>query len=257
MTHHLRIANSDAPTRQIGDFAQTETAINIRRSLDLVGSIKGGALTMISGATGIGKTFALKAYQNEKDAIYFQAAKGEGTPRDFANVFFQYFLGGSPGFSSISEARALVTFYMGKRTLIVDEAQYLDQRSRVSSQKGELFEWLRAASEDGGFSIVFAGDRSLADIIGRFPQLQSRMVRPVIIDSVSIADVTAILEGTPFTGREAVYALHAIGRLPGGLRNVKNVLRMATAFAGDTVPNTAHLKAAIVEMKLAPSGVRK
>tara|TARA_R110002074_G_scaffold86881_3_gene191895 strand:+ start:94 stop:867 length:774 start_codon:yes stop_codon:yes gene_type:complete len=257
MTHHLKLANSDAPSRQIGDYAQTETAINIRRSLDLVESIKGGALTIVSGAPGIGKTAALKAFKAETDAIYVQVAKGEGTPRNFAYVFFLAFMGGRPAFTSISEARSLIECYMDKRTLIVDEAQYLDQRTRGNPQKGEVFEWLRAASEHGGFNLVFAGDRSLADIIGRFPQLQSRMVRPVVIDSVSIADVTAILEGTPFTGREAVYALHAIGRLPGGLRNVENVLRMATAFAGADVPNTAHLKAAILDMNLAPRGVRK
>ncbi|MEP5730739.1 MAG: hypothetical protein ABJL67_15370 [Sulfitobacter sp.] len=116
------------------------------------------------------------------------------------------------------------------RSLVVDEAQYLDQKNVRTGQRAEVFEWLRAAAENGNFHLVFCGDSSLANIIARYPQLQSRMIRPVVIQPPSQADIAALTQGTPFAAPKARHALDAVARLAGGLPNVENVLRIATAF---------------------------
>ena len=58
-------------------FIRTETAQDILRSLALVQSIDGPAITMISGAPGIGKTETLLHYCREnEEAIYVAIAAG-------------------------------------------------------------------------------------------------------------------------------------------------------------------------------------
>lgn len=141
------------------------------------------------------------------------------------------------------------------RVLVVDEAQYLDQKNRKTGKHGEAFEWVRAAAEQGLFHVVFCGDLNLPRAIAKMPQLQSRLLRPVVIKQTSRADVAALVNGTAFANPAAVDALHAVARLKGGLRNVERVTECALDFAGDDAPTLAHIKAAIVDMKLSGEGV--
>lgn len=54
--------------------------------------------------------------------------------------------------------------------------------------------------------------------------------------------------------RAEVDLLTAVAKLPGGLRNVENVIRMAGIFAGRDKVTAVHLKAAIKDLKLDQSG---
>lgn len=258
MTQHLRIANAGVIRRDIGDWAETETAKDITRSLDLVHAADKTAMTMIAGVPGIGKTTAVQRFCEGlgHDAIYIQAARGEGTAWNFANALSSLWGRYSrPSYNCLSEARDVLAGYIGSdRVLVVDEAQYLNQRNGKTRQVGEAYEWLRATAETGGSKLVFCGDLTLIPAISTLPQLQSRMMRPVELREASRADVAALVEGTAFATDKAIDALHAIAGLKGGLRNVQNVTRIALLFAGDSQPTLSHLKAAIVDMKLAPKG---
>ncbi len=86
--------------------------------------------------------------------------------------------------------------------------------------------------------------------IEAMPQFQSRLMRPVVIQQVSRADVAAVVDGTPFADARSIDVLHGIARMRGGLRNVENVTRIAALFAGDKAAGHEHLKAAIIDMKL-------
>ncbi|TDL83903.1 hypothetical protein E2L05_18720 [Meridianimarinicoccus aquatilis] len=256
MAEHLRLAKTDSPPRVRG-FVMTDTARDILRSLSLVRQFGGAAMTMIAGAPGVGKSEALKHYaaQNGAGCIYIQAVRGEGTPWNFAHSIAAQFGYGAPDFHTVQEARMRFAQALGPDCLlIVDEAQYLDQKNRRTGRTGEALEWVRGMAKTGGFPVVLCGDLSLPNTEATMPQLQSRMRRPVYIPRVTPGDVQAMAVAEGFTDPAAARVLEVIAALRGGLRNVENVARLAQLFAGDGKPDLSHLKAAIVDMKLAPKG---
>jgi DNA transposition AAA+ family ATPase len=238
-------------------FIRTETADDILRSLSLVRSIDRPAMTMISGAPGIGKTETLRHYeaQNPETALRVSIAKGEGNPFHVASVVLTNFEPYQKYGTDLLMLRRRVTSYIGAaRILLVDEAQNLFQKHKLSATRGSAFEWLLAASEEGGFDLVFCGDLTLQGIIMGFPHLQSRMRRPVVIGGASRADVAAIAASFGLVTAPEINLLAAVAGLPGGLRNVDNVIRMAAIFAGRNKVGAAHLKAAVGDLKLQPKG---
>ena len=258
MTEHLKIANTDVPERRIGDWADTETSVDIRRSLELVKAARRPSMTMIAGVPGSGKTTTLIdfCHEHDGDVIYLPVAKAEGTAWNFAQRLALRFTNDPRGaFQSLAEARMRFDWWLKGRMLLVDEAQYLNQKNRKTGDVGEVYEWLRAASEEVGFHVVFCGDLALTAPIESMPQLQSRMLRPIIIRHVSRADVAAITAGTPFATPQAIDILHKLAQMRGGLRNVERVADMAAFYAGDDTPDMGHLKVAVHEMKLATKGV--
>lgn len=238
-------------------FILTETAEDIYRSLALVRSINGPAMTVISGAPGVGKTEALRQFERERPetAIHISIAKGEGNPFHVATSILNVFGSGHQKASGhdLTTLRRTVGSYLGReRILLVDEAQHLYQRHKESKTQGSAFGWLVAASEESGFDLVFCGDLSLQSIVAEFPHLQSRMRRPLMIKAAARADVAAMAAGESVEGDAEVNLLTAVAGLIGGLRNVENVLRMAAIFAGKGPLTAAHLKAAIQDLKLQP-----
>jgi DNA transposition AAA+ family ATPase len=225
------------------DHVKTETGEEIARSLELLRQKAGTVLTMIAGAPGVGKTRALEEFcgQMGYDAIYITVASGEGRPACLGSEILGLFGYRSNG-KSLDLVRRTVAAYVGRgRVLVVDEAQYLDKAGA---------EWLRAAAEAGEFKIVFCGDLALAELVSGIPQLQSRMMRPVHIRAVKRADVAALALDAGVGGDAVVDTLFAIARLKGALRNVDNVLSLATIFAAGDQLGLAHIKAAILDLKL-------
>ena len=255
MAEHLRLAKTDAPPEP-GGFVMTETAQDILRSVTLVRQMGGAALTMIAGAPGVGKSQALEHYRRTHgmDCLYIQAVCAEGTPWNFAQSLKRKWRGGVD-FRTVQEARELFAHAIGPNCLlIVDEAQYLNQKNRRTGKSGEAFEWVRGMAETGGFPVVLCGDLTLEATVATMPQLQSRMRRPVVLRRANPKDVHAIAKTEGFHDPSALRALEGVARHRGGLRNVENVMRVARMFAAGAAPNLTHLKAAIMDMKLAPVG---
>lgn len=212
---------------------------------------------MIAGVPGAGKSEAVKSCADQYPAhcIYIQAVRGEGTPWSFAHSLGNHWGYAKPSFGSVQEARmAFGPYFPSDSLLIVDESQYLHQKNRHTGKTGEALEWVRGLAETWGFQVALCGDLDLVTAVASMPQLQSRMRRSVIIKRVNARDVSEIVDGTGWESREAMSALSAIAKHKGGLRNVENVIRVAELFAGNDMPQLAHLKAAIVDMKLAPKG---
>lgn len=252
MAQHLRIATSASIMRELGDYVVTDTVADIRRSVDLIRSMDGAGMTFVAGNPGVGKTTALKKVCSElgHNAIYQKAACGEGTAWNFAKAYMARF-NWENSFNTLAQARTRVGNMNGSgRLLVIDEAQHLIQRNRRNNITGEAFNWVVDVAEDYNIPLVFCGDISLVNFIKSSPRMSSRMRRPVVIEQVSEGDVRAVADGSGFEAQECVRALHSISKLTGGLRNVENVLRIALAFAGNDRPNAAHLKAAIIDMKL-------
>ncbi|KHQ52997.1 AAA family ATPase [Mameliella alba] len=266
MTRHLRIANAGQVRREIGDWAETESARDMRRSIDMVRASSDPAITMISAGTGVGKTTEIQRLCHEigSEAMYVDVARGEGTPWNFAARLAQCWPEYQrPVFNGLADAREVLAHWISRptvldnwtrRILLVDECQYLAQKDRKTGLVGSALEWMRALGETGEFHIVMCGDMNLTRIVATMPQLESRIIRPVVIPHVSRADLAAVLEGTAFMQSEMINTLHKMCVLKGGLRHVEKVTRHAQRFAGGATPTLAHLEAAISDMKLMPKG---
>lgn len=253
MTQPIRLAKVSDRPRRIGDWAETQTARDITRSLEMVTAIDGPGFTMIAGGPGTGKTTAVRRFCEARghDALYVQAARDEGTVSNTAHALARLFGDAVPHFKTLADARFILAQQIGRnRLLVVDEAQYLNQRHTKTGQIGAAFEWLRAMADEGRFHLVFCGDLHLPRAIEAMPQLQSRMMRPVIIGRVSRADVAAVVAGTRVDRAQFIEVLHGVAQLKGGLRNVANVAQLAQLFAGEGEVTLAHLKAAIIDLKL-------
>jgi hypothetical protein len=247
MANVVKMTTAEARPRAPGGFVRTDTAADILRSLELVRSIDGTAMTMIAGAPGVGKSRTLFEFCAGigYDAIVLTVASGEGSPFDLATELARMYRENANG-KSLAYLRDMFARWIGPGRLIaVDEAQYL-------TPKGA--EWLRALAEDGGIDLVLCGDLALSAMVEGIPQLRSRMVRPVLVAGVSEPDVSALATEYGYSDALAVKALHAVACRAGGLRNVQNVLRLAKLFAGAAPPDLGHLKAAIIDMKLGMEG---
>lgn len=257
MSEILNFAKASEPVSDEFGFIRTETARDILRTLTLLQSVNGPAVSMISGAPGIGKTETLLHYERENPEIALRISipKGEGNPfhvsANILNMFNPY----KRHDNDMTVRRNTIMRSVGHgRILLVDEAQNLFQRNKASCTKGASFGWLVAASEEGGFDLVFCGDHTLSAIMLDFPHLQSRMRRPVLIHAAAAGDVAALAADQGFTDKVGVDLLGAIAKLSGGLRNVDNVLRMAAIFAGKDRIAAGHVQAAIKDLKLKPTG---
>ena len=249
-----------APSRYPDWFVETPTGQDIMRSLRIPQAMEGGAATMIAGAPGVGKTQALKAFSTDpaSNATYVQAIMGEPSPYALAIGILRacgHYVGEFPG-CGVTELRQKVSWFVGQgRTLIVDEAQYLDAPTK-NGPRGAALEWLRGVAETTGCHLVLAGDLKLERAVARFPQLMSRMRRPVVVKRCAKGDVAAVAGKAGVTDPAAIDVLAAVARRDGALRTVDNVLRVARLFAGEAPVQGAHVKAAVADLGLAPKGGR-
>jgi hypothetical protein len=241
-----------------GGFVRTATADDILRSIALIRSIDGPAITLISGASGIGKTETLLHYQREnwETTHYISVAHGEGNPFHVASQILAGFVTFGARGKGLDELRLQAARCIGPRgILFVDDAQNLFQRHKLSATKGSSFGWLIAAAMQGGFDLAFCGDLSLQSIIAEhFEHIDSRIRRKTILKGVAAADVDAIAASEGVFGRGEMDLLTAVSKLRGGLRNVENVLRMAAIFAGRDKVTVHPLKVAIQDLKLHNAG---
>jgi hypothetical protein len=251
MAEILQLANAKARPSRMRSYIETPTALDMQRSLDLVRAMPEAAITMISGAPGVGKTSVLTAFCADEghDALLLPVARGEGTPPSIARNILSMFRIKANGLA-LDQMRELVEQYIGRgRALVIDEAQYVSR---------DGLEWLRSTSEAGGFDLIFAGDLSLNGTATMLPQFYRRIVRPVVIEGACRGDIEALLEGGPFDRNDlAIDTLLLAARTrDGNLGNVANALRHAKLLAGADAMTLAHLKAAVVDLKLAPKGRR-
>ena len=256
MAEHLRLINTTADPPPIADFAMTDTAADILRTLRLVRGMGGASFTKIAGAPGVGKTKTLRQFEAEAagDVMLHTVAAGEGKPFNIASALFRRWW---PDFEvrgqELSAVRSILARWIGKgRVLIIDEAQGLEHRSPKSGTSRDALDWLRALAEEGEFALVLCGDLALEAAVGHMPQLQSRLDRPVIVRRATARDVAAVAALHGLTDPKALAILTAAAGFKGGLRNVARIVRLARMFAGEGPVEPSHLAAAAAEHGLAP-----
>jgi len=251
MAQHLRIANADFRPRMPGDFAHTEIAQDILRSIELLRHRQEPGVVMIAGVPGAGKTKTLEyfAAQQGHDAFHVEVSSGVGTENGLADLLLGVF-GVQGNCMSLVAKHEILSRYIGHgRVVLLDQCENLSAKAASSVASLAAF---------GGFDLVLCGGLDLQHQINRIGSLRSRVhaSRPVIIKRVSRADVASVVENTAFANDAAVKVLHAVTPIyEGGLRNVEAVLYQAALFAGNEHPTIEHLKWAIHDLKLAPKGL--
>ena len=132
MPQIVQFEKPPAGMADLDGFITTETAQDILRSIGLVRSINGPAITMISGAPGIGKTETMMHYcrENPDSALYISIAKGEGNPYHVATSVLSLFCPYQKFGTDLTMIRKRVGDHIGaSRILLVDEAQNLTCRA--------------------------------------------------------------------------------------------------------------------------------
>lgn len=251
----------EAPQRMPdpGGFAETETSRDIMRTLQL--AFTTGRTAMIAGRSGVGKTTTIDRFCETiaSEVLRITITSGMGSPWWVASELAKPW-GKDPqrngGIEKTFDFLCDVLPGHGFKMILVDEAQYLDQRGKGKHQRGAALEWLRGLSEAAGVALVFCGDLALVDGIALFPQLESRVrtCRPVVIDKATEEDVAALAASYGILDGLEVRVLGAIARKGGALRNVTAVLDMARIFAGDEALTGEHVRIAMMDLKLDPKG---
>lgn len=235
-----------APALVAGDdFVETGTAQDILRSLEYVQTMGKPGMTMIAGGPGVGKTQALRRFAAANTNVWIATVnRGAARPFPFLETVCNLFRIATQGEGVPALITKLCDRLAGTRgMLILDECQHLG---------ADALETARGLHEIAEIDLVLVGDLRLSRTVASMSQLDSRVRRPVVVERPTRSDVSAIAGAFGVSGRERCDLLHGIAQLPGALRNVESVLRLAGAAMPDAaVPDTKAILYAIQDLRLA------
>lgn len=245
----------DDQQRAIGlgpEFVATAPALKIQRAI-----LKAEAaqkIAVIATQSGLGKTRTIFAYRaRNPKAIYVSCSPDLKRPWSLLGELI-YVLTKEPARRDPAYSRReLVAMIQGtNRTLLIDEAQFLDPAS---------VELLRCIQDQSGVALILCGNETIyehgAARIGGMAahaQFTSRVVARVhlTLDDITEEDVSAI--ATQMVPRElagsVIELLAQEARAGGGFRSVVTILQLAQMSAGTGGRVTkAHVVRAIAELK--------
>lgn len=248
LTAWLALQTNRATNPVAPKFVQTQTANQIHTALAYAHAAE--CISVVFGASGVGKTTAAKHYANDNPNVWMITA--------------------SPSASSLSEclyelalelgmddaprrkgplARAIKRRLMGTGGLvIIDEADHLDYAT---------LEELRILQEQTQVGMVLVGNnRVYAQLTGGrrnedFARLFSRIAKKVGIHKAKKNDVTAIATAWGIHGDSERALMTVISEKPGALRLLNQTLRLAAMMASgsNSAIGVTHLRAAFKDLE--------
>lgn len=252
MAEHLKLISQSPPKPVPGGFIVTTAAADILYNLGRVHSEFGGAIGLISGAPGIGKTKAAWHFKHMTPGVHvMNAVQGEGGVWNVANELYRILDILPPRVRNLADDRRRLADGFGpERMLIIDEAQYLVKNNTKGKDDWEAFEWLRAMAEDGCMSLVFCGDLRLRELAQVAPPLWRRL-RLCIIAGTPRDDADAVAAQWGIEDQRARDMLFTVARKSGGaLAAVVKVCEEAKVMAGSNSISFEHVAAAIQDLQL-------
>ena len=186
-------------------------------------------IAVVSGAAGVGKTSAARAYRAQAPNVWLLTAEPcISTPRMMLDELAEL-LGVTESRSTHKISRALVERMRGTRgLLVVDEVQHLGTTT---------LDQVRTLHDLAGVGVVLAGNESVSSRIEggsrrpEFAQLFSRVGMRVSRPRAARGDIDALLDAWGITAGAERKLVAAIARKPGALRGMTKVLRMAAMQA--------------------------
>ena len=218
----------------------TQTAREIHRSLRMMQRMSGFRTGLICGNAGIGKTIALRAFQQEELHVgMVTAAGGEDDPKAMAeDLCGRFNIWGWKNMSLTARRKALVEKPYDVAILIVDEAQHF---------KLTALEWLRRLCEKAGCDLVLAGDEKLYMVAISNAQIGNLAVLPRLFNEVFPTDVQAIAAAHGLDRDGIRRDLEGVAFMRGGIRHMCNVIELATAFSNGGLVTRDHILSAIAQ----------
>ncbi|GGG30790.1 transposase [Caldovatus sediminis] len=213
-------------------------------------------LVVVTGAPGVGKTAACRAYQTRAPNVWILTAEPvHATPRALLDDLAEAVGIADRGLSSQRLSRAIAQRLRGSGGLVVvDEAQHLP--SVALDQLRMIHDLAEVGVALVGNETVYArleGGARAAHYAQLFSRVGMRLARP----RPQRGDIEALLDAWGVAGKGERGLLQVIARKPGALRNLTKVLRVAHMLAGGegaAAVAEAHIRMAWERLSGAPVG---
>lgn len=246
--------NSHERTKPVlGGFVRTEAAVDIQRTLNKLQSSGGGAMGLIVGQPGCGKTEAIWDFKHANPgAIIYNVTAGEGGAFSAAQELMRTLEMGEPNARKLATERRRIGDQIGAgNMLLIDEAQYMVQFNTRGADSWLALEWLRSMADECYINIALIGDLYLLGMEMALPQLWGRVStnRPVIIRETAKGDVTAIAASFQVADPTSLQVLRTVSKR-GGLRQVANCCHHAWTISGGQQPRPEDIGAAVEDLKI-------
>ncbi len=240
----LREEKASSPI-QAPKFVMTRTAKQILDDISYAHSTSD--IACIYGASGVGKSQALRHYQKNNNNVWMVTI----SPSVSSLVGCLYEIAMELGMNDVPRRKDLLGRAIKKRLLgtegvvIIDEADHL---------KYDALEELRAIQEYAEIGMVLVGNNTVYTQLtgGRrnedFARLFSRIGKKRGIHKTKQADVRAIAEAWNIVGKDEFQLMLQISEKAGGLRLLTKTLKLAAMFTKGSNINEQALRAAFNEL---------
>lgn len=205
-------------------FEMTPTADKICGVLNWAHTL--GSVGVVVGEPGLGKTATFNKYCEGTPHAYLSTLRREikTLPRLYCEIANALKIR-SYNYINV-RARILDHVRGASPLLIVDECQHATM---------EMLDELRSLNDLNGFAIIFAGNLSVLGNIqsekAQFAQLSSRIGLRLKLSKPMAGDITAYAKAWGVDDDDCMTVLKQIGSKPGALRNIKQVMGLATLTA--------------------------
>jgi DNA transposition AAA+ family ATPase len=217
------------------EWVETPTAKEIAAALTFAAQTP--TLAVIYGGAGVGKTTTLCQFRRSTPNVWLvTASQFSVTPTAILQKVSEAvdYWGGPSRTDTLAKEvmnrmRDAMEYNKSKGLLIIDEAQHLNARA---------LDGLRSLHDETGIGLAFVGNETVfARMKGggmraaAFAQIYSRVGRRLHITQPKEEDVDVILESWGISGRKERDYAQRIASLPGGLRQLVQLIRQAKVAA--------------------------
>ncbi|WP_409419374.1 AAA family ATPase [Marinomonas sp. RS-M-Aa-14] len=227
-------------------FVMTTTAKQIMD--DMTYAQISESIVVIFGASGVGKSEALREYKRNNNNVWHVTA----SPSRSSLTECLYELAMELDMEQAPRRKGPLSRVIRKRLMgtegliVIDEADHLDYPT---------LEELRILQEETGVGMVLVGNNRVYTQLtgGRrnedFARLFSRIAKKRGIHKTKIADVKAIADAWSVTGDKERALMQQISERPGGLRLLTKTLKLAAMFCKGELITEKALRAAFNELE--------
>lgn len=216
------------------DFIETQTAKQVFGTLELAKVLR--KITVIHGASGVGKTSAAKQFRHSQNNVWMVTARPSCSTLNeiLYEMALELNINDAPKRAG-KLSRVLQAKLTGSKGLmIIDEADHLPYAA---------LEEIRILQEETGIGFALIGnDKVYTRMQGgvnqhhEFARLFSRLAKKTSIQSCKKNDIKAVATawGLDLQDKDLMTALTDIGKSAGALRALTNCLELAAMYAKST-----------------------